>query len=136
MKSNLKRAQDKALKLAIEICFLRDNRECQVKKYFPEIKINHNGPLQADHCISRRSKHFFIDPRNLTCVCSTCNRAKGFGQKSIHRAIDDIVKMREGDFFNIMVSVDQTHRPNLLWKDITWVEAKIKELEKKLERLR
>ena len=129
-KNLIKKLQNKALGLAKEICYLRDGRECQVKKHFPQLKMAHSKVMQCDHCITRKNKRYFLDSRNLTVVCSSCNRAKGFGQKSISRAIDDIVKQREGDFFDVMVAADQTLSPFLDWKSISWLEEKIVELEK------
>jgi len=116
-----------------EICFERDgDRVCQVKKHFPTIGINHAGPLQVDHCITRKNKHFFFDSRNGTVVCGSCNRAKHYKQKSIDRAIDDIVRQREGEeWFLNAVKVDQTMQPNVGWKKVWWLEEQLKILQQK-----
>lgn len=133
-KSNLKKLQDKAESLWKELIRKRD-KVCQLHKHFPKIAIPCSEVLQADHCISRRNKHFFLDPRNGTLICRNGNMAKSLDNKSISRAIDEIVKLREGsEFFNMAVSVDQTHRPNLNWKDPLWLEFQISRLEKEIER--
>ncbi len=129
-KSNLRKLQDKALNLFKEVCYLRDGKQCMVKKYFPWIQIAHTEVFQVDHCISRQNKWLFIESKNGTVVCSTCNRAKGFKQKSIERAIDDIVKRREGeDWFKKMVEIDQKMSPNPGWQEFNWIEEQIKILE-------
>ena len=132
-KSHIKELEDRAAELWKDVCFQRDGRECMVKKYYPEIDLHHAGPLQVDHCITRANKHLFFESRNGTVVCSSCNRAKHFKQKSIGRAIDDIVKKREGKFFNLMVKIDQRMTPNIGWKKIWWLEEIITQLEKELK---
>ena len=117
-------------KLWKEICFLRDGQQCMVQKLYPEIDIFHAGYLQIDHCITRKNKWFFYDYRNGTVVCGTCNRAKHYKQKSIDRAIDDIVRKREGcTWIDYMVEVDQSMKPWIGWTKIWWLEqqrAKLK----------
>jgi len=126
----VKKLEKRAGELWKLVCLERDGQECMVKKHFPEIAIEHNGPLQVDHCITRKNKHLFFEPTNGTVVCASCNRAKHFKQKSIDRAIDDIVKQREGeDHFNFMVAVDQRMEPNLNWGKIEWLEMMIEKLE-------
>ena len=134
--SEVKKLQNKALKLWKDVCFLRDGGECQVRKEFPFIQIHHTDIIQIDHCISRNNKHFFIDPRNGTTVCSACNYAKKYKLKSIDRAIDYIVKKREGKhIFESMVKLDQSMTTNDNWKNIEWLEYEIKKLEQKRQLL-
>lgn len=124
---------NKASKLWKEIAFARDGKECQVKKHFPNLRIMHTEILQVDHCISRNNKNLFFEPANSTVVCSACNMAKGFKNKSVDRAIDEIVINREGGLaFGMMVEVDQSGQPNHLWGKIDWLEQVIKNLEHKL----
>jgi len=118
-----------------EICFLRDGHACMVAKLFPTIDLHHAGPLQVDHCITRKNKHFFFDHRNGTVVCSSCNRAKHYKQKSVDRAIDCIVGEREGSYFDHMVRVDQTKAPNNGWKKVWWLEEQLKALKVARRRL-
>ena len=133
MSKKVKKLEKLALELFKEICFERDGRRiCQVQKNYPTIGIHHAGPLQVDHCITRKNKHFFFEPRNGTVVCGACNRAKHYKQKSIDRAIDDIVREREGKkWFEHMVSVDQTMKPNNGWKKVWWLEQTVAELKQK-----
>ena len=132
----VKTLQNKALRLWKEICFLRDGRECQVKKDFPFIRITHTNILQIDHCISRGNKHFFIDTRNGTVVCSACNYTKKFKLKSIDRAVDYIVKKRVGKVqFQAMVALDQTMEPNHNWSQVWYLEDEIEKLEKEKQQL-
>ena len=120
-------------KLWKEICFLRDGRQCMVQKLYPTIDIEHAGYLQIDHCITRKNKWFFYEPRNGTVVCGSCNRAKYYKQKSVDRAIDEIVHTREGEkFFSSMVSVDQSMAPNHGWKKVWWLEETLGKLKKAL----
>ena len=116
-----------------ETCFERDGDRCMVQKHHPTIDIAHAGPLQVDHCITRKNKHYFFDPRNGTVVCSSCNRAKHYKQKSVDRAIDDIVREREGEeAFGTMVINDQTKKPNHGWKKVWWLEEQLAMLEDSL----
>jgi uncharacterized Zn finger protein (UPF0148 family) len=123
----------KAEALWKEICYLRDGRQCQVQKYYPEIRMAHESVLQVDHCISRGNKHFFFNPKNGTVVCRSCNRAKKYKQKSVDRAIDEIVQKREGiEWFNKAVEFDKTGTPNLGWGKIWWLEEIVESLERVL----
>lgn len=120
-----------------EICFLRDGRECKVKRYFPNLKISHTDVFQVDHCISRKNKHLFFEPSNGTIVCSACNQAKGFKNKSVDRAIDQIVIDREGlEKFTEMVDLDRGGGPNFNWGKIHWLEYIVEKLEEKVKPLR
>ena len=132
--SRARKLEIKCENLFKDICFLRDGYQCQVQKHYPTIDIHHAGPLQVDHCITRKNKWFFFDPRNGTVVCGSCNRAKHYKQKSIDRAIDNIVRQREGeDAFLRMVSVDQEMKPNPGWKKVWWLEEQLLALEKLLD---
>jgi len=118
-----------------EICFLRDGRQCMVQKLYPTIDILHAGALQVDHCITRRNKYFFYDPKNGTVVCGSCNRAKHYKQKSVDRAINEIVQEREGKYYDKMVEIDQTMQPNHGWKKVWWLEKQHRKLKRVLSRL-
>ena len=109
---------------------MRDGHQCMVQKLFPTLNLTHAGPLQVDHCITRQNKHFFFDHRNGTVVCGSCNRAKHYKQKSVDRAIDNIVKDREGKHFDYMVRIDQTKEPNHGWKKVWWLEEQLEKLKK------
>lgn len=136
MKSNLKKLQDRALDLWKEHAYTRDGRRCMVKKYFPGAGISHTEIMQVDHCFSRSNKHLFIDTRNSTVVCGACNMAKGFGQKSIGRAIDSIVQLREGkESWEEMLAIDRAKMSNSNWGSIPWVEKQIEKISKELESL-
>ena len=124
----------KAERLWREVCFLRDGRECQVKKHFPQIRIQHTDVLQVDHCFSRADKNLFFNPHNGTIVCSACNRAKAFKQKAIDKAIDKIVMDREGEVYGQMMDVHQTHLPNWEFKKVWYLEKVVRELEEYKER--
>ena len=114
-----------------QICFERDGHQCQVWKRFGNgIEIKHAGPLQVDHCITRSNKLLFYEPANGTVVCGSCNRAKGFGLKSIGRAIDQIVMEREGiEKFNDMVECDQKKSANPDFNKVGWLERERDDLE-------
>ena len=122
-KSPIIKLHERANKLWKEYAFLRDGKECQVKKRFPHIQIAHTKVLQVDHFITRGNRNLFYDTRNSTVVCGSCNFAKKFKQKSVDRAIDDIVKQREGeDVFNEMVEKDHRNAPNSNWTRIWYLE--------------
>ena len=113
-KSNIKKLHKLASKLWKEACFKRDGRECQVKKHFSGINILHSTILQVDHCFTRANKNLFYDIRNGTVVCKNCNNAKHWDNKSVGRAIDDIVRLREGDeAFIEMRKIDEAQSPNV-----------------------
>ncbi len=120
-----------------EICFKRDGHQCQVwKRFGSEIEIAHGGPLQVDHCVTRANKLLFYELANGTVVCGSCNRAKGFGMKSIHRAIDQIVIEREGiEKFNEMVELDHKKSANPNFNKVWWLEEQRGKLEGELEQL-
>ncbi len=126
----------KAERLWKEYCFLRDGNDCQVQKYHPEVDIAHEGHLQVDHCITRANKHLYFDVKNGTVVCGSCNRAKGFKNMSVGRVIDQIVKDREGSYFEYMVGLDKRKHANTDWGKVWWLEDVVKTLEDKLADLR
>ena len=120
----------KAERLWKEIAFLRDGRECQVHKLFPQINTTHDNILQVDHCLTRRDKNFFFDIRNATVVCSTCNMHKKNKFRGIDYAIQKIVMEREGyEAFGMMMEVHQAGGPNYNFKKIWWIEKVIADLE-------
>lgn len=134
-KPTVKSLQKRAEKLWKEYAYKRDGKECMVERHFPDIEIWHSSVYQVDHCISRKNKLLFLDTRNSTVVCSSCNSAKAFNNKSVSRAIDEIVKKREGiSVFNEMVKLDQKKCPNPNWNKIWWLENMIDELIKKTEK--
>ncbi len=128
-----KKLYKQAYSLWKEVCFLRDGRECQVQKRFP-MTTPHSEVLQVDHCISRDNKHFHLDPRNGTVVCSSCNASKSWNSKSIGKLIDHIVMSREGPYFDHMVKVDSSGVPNLDFKTDEYMEEMIQKLTKIKER--
>lgn len=134
-KSRAKQLHDQCSKLWKEICFKRDGHQCQVwKRFGNRVEIQHAGPLQVDHCITRSNKLLFYEPRNGTVVCGSCNRAKGFSNKSVHRAIDQIVMEREGlEYFNDMVDLDHKKSANPDFNKVWWLEEKVKELKEILD---
>ena len=112
-----------------EIAKLRYGPECQVKKFYPKIKINHSSILQIDHVISRRDKNLFFHVFNGIPVCSTCNRAKCFNQKGIAHAIEQIVINKiGGEEFGLMMELHQTGAPNTNWKKLFWIEQVVENL--------
>lgn len=114
---------------------MRDGKECQVEKEFPFIPVTHTKVFQVDHCITRVNKYFFVDHRNGTVVCSACNMLKNMNMKSIDRAIDYIVKKREGTmFFDAMVNMDMAMEPNTNWGNISWLEEQIEKLKEEKEK--
>lgn len=130
IKSLKKRAEN----LWKQVCYKRDGLECKVQKYFPEIQIAHSDCYQVDHCIGRANKLLFLDPRNGTVVCSSCNSAKNNKMKSVSRAIDMIVKTREGlKVFDEMVALDMAKSSNPDWSRRWWLEDQIATLESYLK---
>ena len=131
---SIKSLQKKAEALWKEYCYLRDGRQCMVKKYFGGS--SHNDVFQVDHCFSRANKNLFLDTRNGTVVCSTCNASKNWDKKSVGRLIDDIVKMREGEeAFTEMKEIDMRGSPNLNWHSRAWLEDMVIQLTLKCSEL-
>ncbi len=118
-----KKLQKQCLKLAQEICKIRDNNTCQLHKLYPSIGIVCNGPLQADHGVSRACKKYFLDPRNLTWVCGSANRAKHYKLKSTDEAIRQIVIDREGyGFWDTMVKYNMSKTSFTDFNKVWWLE--------------
>ncbi|KKK59055.1 hypothetical protein LCGC14_3038200, partial [marine sediment metagenome] len=89
------------------------------------IRITHTNVFQVDHCVTRACKWTFYMPENGTVVCSACNMAKGFNLKSIQRAIDDIVIVREGiEKFDEMVAMDRSKANHTDFNKIWWLEER------------
>lgn len=129
-KSAVRKLQDKAEKLWKERCYDRDGRECQVAKHYPELEFAHSPTLQVDHCFSRKCSELKYEVSNGTVVCSACNRAKHYQQKSIHRLIDTIVMDREGKaLFNEMRITDMRKAAFSEYSKVWWLEERIKQLE-------
>ena len=124
-KSVIKKLQNKAEKLWKEYCHKRDGKGCQVQKHYPHLNLIHSKILQVDHCFSRNKKALFLEVANGTIVCSSCNAQKGWGNRVIARAIEDIVINREGqDVFDRMSEVS-LQTGFLQWKNINWLELQI-----------
>ena len=120
----------KAERLWKECAFLRDGRECQVKKSYPLINVNHSDILQIDHCIPRADKNFFFDLRNATVVCANCNGCKKWLRYGVHHAIEQIVINREGgEVYGDMMDIHQRGTPNEHWGKIWWLEIVVRDLE-------
>ena len=127
----------KAERLAKEICRVRDNNECQLHKYYPNIGLACSGYLQADHGITRACKKYYLDPRNLTWVCGSANRAKCFKEKSVDEAIRQIVINREGkEFWSEMVQHNMCRGAFAEWGQVWWLQEQIDKLEDELADLK
>jgi hypothetical protein len=112
------------------ICFNRDGRHCQVKKHYPSLNITHSDTFQCDHAITRANKWEFYNPKNGTIVCSNCNLAKHNHLKSVGRAIDAIVLMREtNEVWSEMVKGDMESTPNKDFNSIPYLENQVRILE-------
>lgn len=99
--------------------------------------IKHTNVYQVDHCITRANKHLFFATKNGTVVCSSCNRAKGFHNKSVARAIDQIVTDREGEVvFCQMVALDMKKHGNPDFGKRWWLETVQEDLERSINELR
>ena len=134
--STIKKLQAHAERLWKEVCHKRDGGECQVKKHFPNIAINHSNTFQIDHCFSRTIKELFLDLSNGTEICSTCNQAKGSGKISSSKkdaitiAVHEIVKKREGeDTYQRLLEIASRLANFKDWKNIEWLEMQIKILQ-------
>lgn len=126
-KSIVKSLQATAEKLWKEYAFLRDGRECQVKKHFKSLVIAHTNIYQVDHCFSRNNKELFLDTANSTVVCSACNMLKGFNNKVVSLAIDDIVIRREGQAtFDRLREVASRKGGFKNWTNIEWLDLQIR----------
>lgn len=130
MKRNpVKTLKNKAERLWKEACALKYGKYCHVQRYYPHLKLRHSSTIQIDHCISRANKYFFFDVRNGLPVCSSCNLAKCMKNKSVDRAIDEMVRNRDTKWFDDAVWVDQSKEPNVNFGKRWWLEEKIQDLE-------
>jgi len=124
-----KQLQIKAEKIWKEICLLRDGRECQVKKNFPELNISHSEIIQVDHLIERGWKRTFVEIANGTVVCSYCNSNKRYNS-AIAKAIETIRRNREGDdVIDLMFEERGRGTAFVEWSRVGWLEDKIDVLE-------
>jgi len=135
-----KRLRSKGNRLWKQICFLRDGRECMVKKHFPllggEKPVIHSDIMQVDHCVSRAYKDEFFNPRNGTVVCQNCNGYKHNDQFSVNRCIDEIVIEREGlPFYRSIVRRHRMQRASGNWSKTWWLEEQIENLQRTLKEL-
>lgn len=131
-KPKIKSLKLKAEKLWIKVCLLKYGEFCYVKKYYPHINISHTETIQIDHCISRKNKYFFLDIKNGLPVCSGCNLAKSWGNKSVGRAIDEMVKNRHPKWFENALWLDMSGEPNPSFSKRWWLEQQIGDLEDEL----
>ncbi len=129
-----KKLQKQCLDLAKQICKTRDNNECQLHKHYPSIGIECSGYLQADHGVTRACKKYFVDPRNLTWVCGSANRAKYYKHKSVDECIRQIVVNREGQpFWDEMNQFNMSKSGFVEWRKVSWLEVQKSMLEQQLE---
>ena len=125
-----------------EHAHLRDGDGCQVAIHFPEIPMEHSAVYQIDHCVKRGLKALFFDTRNSTKVCSKCNWAKFRDLWGVKRAIDEVVRKREGDeSWADIKRIEQTKPICDGWKKVYWLEEiaatlglKISELKNQIGR--
>ena len=112
-----------------EIVALRDGHVCLVKLFFPNIALAHTDIYQADHCFTRGNKHLFLDPANGNMVCSACNMAKHYDNKSVKRAVDYITQQRVGRAkWKEMLACDMQMGPNVHWNHVWWLEEQHEKL--------
>ena len=70
-------------------------------------------------------------------ICSSCNQAKGFNNKSIHRAVDEVVKHREGaGVFADLVALDMAKSVNENWNKRWWLEEQLERLKREREEIK
>ena len=136
MKPTIKSLKRKADHLARDVAFLKYGKFCHVRKYFPYIKLRHSAVIQADHCISRKNKYFIYDIRNLLPVCSSCNSAKSWGNKSVGRAIDEIVMERDRVWYENAVWLDRSGEGNTNFSKRWWLNEVITDLENEFKKLK
>ena len=128
-KPTIKSLQNKAENLWKEVCLLRDGRECQIKKHYSYVKINHSNIIQVDHCFERSNKYLFLEPANGTPLCSVCNMLKSYKKRGVDRLVDLIVRKREGDEkYKKMLEIAISGGSNLDWDNRGWLEKRIEEL--------
>jgi len=120
-----------------DIIEARDGQRCMVKVLFPEIAVGHTNLFQADHCFTRANKHLFLEVANGTMVCSGCNMAKHYDNKSVKRAVDIIVIGREGEEkFQEMMAIDMRKSALPDWNKVWYQEEQEAKLLKKLEEVK
>ena len=128
--------QKKAEGLWKEIAYKRDGRECQVKKFYPQIGVEHTEVMQVDHGMSRTNKETFLEIANATVLCSGCNLAKYRHQKSVEWAVLEIIKSREGiDTFNRLNEINMRKGGFKNWSSRMWLEGQIAILEEMLRNM-
>ena len=124
-----KALQNKAERLWKKAGKLLHGNECEVKKNYPEINVNHTDIMQGEHCFSRSIKQLFFDINNHSTACSTCNQQKMLGNEKVKRAIDEIVKKRNPEWFEaairIMLSCEAENNYGQVW----WLEDRIRDLQ-------
>ena len=70
-------------------------------------------------------------------VCSSCNRAKHYDNKSVKRAVDYIVRAREGETkWEEMLAIDMGMSANPNWHKVWWLEEQEQILIKYIERVK
>lgn len=120
-----------------DVCFERDGMVCQVQKVFGQYSgIVHSETLQVDHCFSRGNHVLHLETRNGTVVCSACNMGKAHGNTPSGYLISKIVEAREGAEFLDMLNIFQSKQVNLYWRKKWWMEDKVLELKKELEKIK
>jgi hypothetical protein len=125
----IKKLQSKCERLWKLACDLRDGDGCQVQKHFPNSGLVHSDTYPIDHCFTRADKNLFVEIANGTKVCSNCNWLKNLDKKSVGRLIDQIVIKREGQEKYDEMKTINLRGGESQWKNIFWLEEKIKELE-------
>ncbi len=131
----IKTLHNACYKLWKEVCYKKWGRYCHVQRKYPEIRIKHTDVIQVDHCITRANKYFYYDIWNGTPVCSSCNRAKYFKQKSVDRAIEEIVRKRNPGWYKQAVAIDRMKEPNPSFNKIWWIEEIMQDLQGELDRV-
>lgn len=135
-----KALQLKAENLWRKYAHMRDGEGCQIKKVFPELKLNHSNVYQVDHFFPRADKNLFFETANSTVICSTCNYLKSNGAAQsiqILMAIQAIVSRREGEKkFYEMCEINNQRKTNTEWGREHWLQDIIAKLETSIEWLK
>ncbi len=135
-----KALQVKAETLWRQYAHMRDGEGCQIKKVFPELKLNHSSVYQVDHFFPRADRNLFFEPANSTVICSTCNYLKSNGSPQsiqILMAVQSIVSRREGEKkFYEMCEINNHRKPNLEWGREHWLREVIAKFESSIEWLK
>lgn len=75
------------------IILKRDGHKCSIEGYHHDCRM----PLVADHRPAKRGHHStFLDPRNLSCVCSNANYLADKDHFINHAILEAVIK-REGE---------------------------------------